>query len=315
MGDSIDMPENSDRDSTSPSLDRALGQIAIETARDTRQFLGMIFGSAAYEFGEMLGDQMRYWRFKNLAKILGKTEDILSSRGKKPDDLSPLSFGDAMRTIEAASYEEEEIVQDLWARLLANTIDPGASVGLKKVYQDILRSISPVEARLLDLLWSCDKRNRFRSFNDVSEFNKEMNELAETHWRKFSSAERQTAIQNLTRLRCLTFRPRPIHIDRLFSRMPVDQLRTYGEWSLVDPKAFERLLKELGDLIFAAAAVKEYRNSGDIAVQMPVPVGPVSIGENIARVQVREMNFILTALGTDLMRACEKDISSGLGDT
>lgn len=294
-------------DSNNPNLDKALGQIAIETARDSRVFLGKIFGTAATEFGGMLGDQMRHWRFKNLNRILSESAKITYARGYEIETLQELPFGDAFRTVEAASFEEEETVQTLWARLIANAVDPASNITIKKVYIDLLKSMSSAEAAFLELLWACEKRNYFKSHEEISAFNQNMNELAEYQWRKFELDDRRAAIQNLVRIRCVVFRPQPIDMTRLFAKLPNNVQRPFDQWSLVDPEKFQDVINKIGEFVFLAAGIKEYQNTSQIPVQSAFS-GFAGFGKKI---DVPEMNFMLTALGTDLVRACEKD-GSGL---
>lgn len=253
----------------------------------------------------MLGDQMRYWRFKNLNSILAKAEQITQARGQRTEELDELPFGDALRTVETASYEEEESVQDLWARLIANAVDPTSHIAMKKVYLDLLRSISPAEAAFLDLLWVCEKKNRFTNREELVAFNQDMNALAETRWRRFEIEDRRAAIQNLVRIRCVVFRPRPVDMTRLFGQLPREAQSAFGKWSVVDPEKFQKVINDIGELVLVAAGVKEYRNTGAIPLSGGISMlGTFGTG---AKVEVPEMNFMLTALGTDLMRACEEE--------
>ena len=296
------MPEE-DKNSSS-ALEHAIAQITIETARDVRAFLGKLFGSAAAEFGAMLGDQMRYWRFRNFLRILSKAEEITKARGYELDGLSSLGFGDAFRTIEAASYEEEDEIQDLWARLIANAVSPNSKVTIKKIYIDLLKSLSPAEAAFLELLAECEKKARWGNVDEISEFNTRMNQLADLKWRKYAVDTRRSATQNLVRTRCIAFRPRPLNIDRLFGEIPREMIgSSFEKWALVDPKKFQDLITHLSDMMLTATGVKEFDASKPIRLQS----GYVLLGGKPLSLEVPEMNFMLTALGNDLVKACENE--------
>ena len=288
--------------------DRAIDKVIVETVRDSRALLGKLFGSAVAEFGGILGDQMRYWRFRNLNRILSRVQEITKDRGHEVEVLSSLGFGDAYRTIEAASFEEEEEVQELWARLIANAVSPDSAVTIKKVYIEILRSLSSGEAIFLELLGECESRARWSNLEELKTFNDEMNKLAGLKWRKDDTVSQKTVIQNLVRIRCVVFRPRPLNVDRLLAEMPRELIHgSIDRWSLIDPRRFQEFITELANMMFTAVGVKEFDTSKSIPLQ-----GGIGFGFGRAwSVEVPEMNFMLTALGRDLLNACKADQKDG----
>jgi len=293
-------------------IDETIGSLiqSKEISKDIRTLLGRLFGPAVTEFGETLGDYARYIRLKHLAQILKKVQANQDVRDLPPEAIKALPFGDALRTIEAASYEEDETVQDFWARLIANATSPDGDGTIKKVYIEILKSLSAPEAALLDFLWTCEKRNLFKSREEVETFNEEMNVLAEQRWRIFPQEVRQIATQNLARIRCITFRPRPLHVQDLFANLPREMTGWPNGWAVVNVSEFQKLLEQLGDIIFAAAAVKDYESQASIPLQRQ---NPWAVGYHGVAITVPEMNFMLTALGTDLMRACEPPLERDNG--
>src|SRR5690554_553862 len=82
---------------------KAAGQIAIDTAKDSRKAIGVLLGDAVREFGLTLGDQAKFHRFKNLVRIMDRVEAIGRQRGYSPEQMRALPFGEAVRVIEAAS--------------------------------------------------------------------------------------------------------------------------------------------------------------------------------------------------------------------
>ena len=51
--------------------------------------------------------------------------------------------------LEAASHESDETLQDMWARLLANALDPRTDVSLQRILIDTLREFEPLDALVL----------------------------------------------------------------------------------------------------------------------------------------------------------------------
>ena len=286
-----------------PSIqDQAIDQVIVETVRDSRALLGKLFGSAVAEFGGMLGDQMRYWRFRNLNRILSRVGEITRSRGHEVERLLSLGFGDAFQTIEAASFEEEEEVQELWARLIANAVSPNSTITIKKVYIELLKSLSSAEATFLELLGECESKGRWSNPGELKTFNEEMNKLADLRWRRYDADAQKTAIQNLVRIRCIAFRPRPLNADRLLAEVPRELIQgNSNRWSLIDPRRFQEFITELANMMLTAVGVREFDTSKSIPLQGGIGFG---FGRALS-VEVPEMNFMLTALGRDLLSACK----------
>ena len=68
---------------------------------------------------------MKYWRFKNFVRVLGKIGKIVEQRGLSSEQLKRIPFGDATRMIEAASLEEEDDVQERWVRFSGTALRLG----------------------------------------------------------------------------------------------------------------------------------------------------------------------------------------------
>jgi hypothetical protein len=114
------------------------------------RFSSTLFGPSAREFGELLADRVRFRRYQNQVRFLLKAEDLLRTA-----DLNPRAV--PLRTllplVEAASLEEDEGIQSMWAALLARASQHGARLVLHSACIQVLRSISPVEAHLLNQLF------------------------------------------------------------------------------------------------------------------------------------------------------------------
>jgi hypothetical protein len=284
-----------------PELAKVAGQIVVDTAKDARGALGRLFGDAITELGQTLGDRARLYRFENLTKILEKAERIASARGYTPEQLKALPFGDALRTTEAASMEEDDDVQDLWARLIANATAPEDGSPVQKVYIDLLKSLSGPEVLLLDLLWRF-RLDTFRSIEELEIYNKDSEAAAETRWRKVPMQKRLSSIQNLLRLRCISLRPHPLVANNLLAKMPREFTQHhFSDWSLIDAKKFEKLLAQLVDQMAIASGSKEHIPSS--GVPLSTPYGGWGFNRQLT-IKAPELNYVLTPLGRDLMLAC-----------
>lgn len=264
-------------------------QSGLDLIKRAGTFLSGVFGPAANELGHLFGDQMKFWRFKNAVRILEKAQRIVDERGLTADDVKALGFGDGLRLLEAASLEEDESVQDMWAHLMANAVDPSAQTKPEKMYVDILKSLSGREVVFLDLLVTLDKEQINRmTVGQAREFQKRMGDLAEKQWRRFSTSERNASIQNLIRLRCVSPRFQLIDLSNMLGRLSDNP--SLRRWAAVEPHKFEKVLRTLSEQQLVASGVIDYDTEGR---------------RGVVRSALPEAAFMLTALGRDLLRACQ----------
>ena len=105
-------------------------------------------GPVAEELGQLVRDQVRYFRAKNLLNIFKKTKQLLADAGIEPQPVPPRLL---LPAIEAASGEDDELLQDRWANLLVNAASPGAAHVLPS-FVETLKQMTPEEAVVLDKL-------------------------------------------------------------------------------------------------------------------------------------------------------------------
>lgn len=110
-----------------------------------------LFGKPVKEVGEIISDYVRAYRIQNLARIAERVQKTLRDRGL-PWEIKPLPTGIGLALVEAASREDNDTLQTLWANLLANHNDPESHVELDKDLIEVLRQLSTVDARLMTYL-------------------------------------------------------------------------------------------------------------------------------------------------------------------
>jgi hypothetical protein len=147
-------------------------------AEKTEGLLKGLFGKAFEQTGEMIADQVRLRRFKNQIKIFEKAKTYLKENNIDPQKvnlkvLAPL--------VEFASYEEEESLQERWAKLIKNILSRPTSVVLQQNAIGVLNKISNDEALLLDNIYNkllakrmerADKHNKQRQLIEPKDVKK-----------------------------------------------------------------------------------------------------------------------------------------------
>jgi hypothetical protein len=132
-----------------------------EVAKEAKEFIGKLINPSLEETGQLLGDNIRYWRFKNQVSILIKAKRYLESKGIEPQCI-PLKT--LVPLLEYGSLEEDENLKAKWAALLANAADSDYQMNMEVGFIDILRQLSPLEASILDSLY-----NQYLSTSNHSE--------------------------------------------------------------------------------------------------------------------------------------------------
>jgi hypothetical protein len=102
--------------------------------------------------GELLRDEVRLLRWKYAHWVLDRAEKYLQKRGTKNKKTLPLGL--SIRFMDAVSLEEDPILQDLWARLLANAVDPNYNFDISKTHIALLSEMNGIDARLLEYIGS-----------------------------------------------------------------------------------------------------------------------------------------------------------------
>jgi hypothetical protein len=98
-------------------------------------------------YGLIIGDHVHAARHRRLDAITRKTKKILRDRDLA--ETAEIAEQIAIPLLEAAQGEPREEMQDLWARLLANAMDPNKRNDVRPEFIRTLKSLEPLDALLL----------------------------------------------------------------------------------------------------------------------------------------------------------------------
>ena len=120
-------------------------------------FDSSLVGPALEELGLSIRDRMRLFRAKNLISISGKLDRILEEKNIDNSRRRTLSMSIGLPLLEKASYQDDDYLQDRWARLVASFITEGRDdedleFSLDKTYVEILDQFSRLDCELLEYL-------------------------------------------------------------------------------------------------------------------------------------------------------------------
>lgn len=154
-------------------------------------FVSRILGTVPEDtVGILGGDYLRHIRIRNATRLQQRTDEILRERGIAERTI-PVSPRIAFPLIEAAWDETREELQELWARLLANALDPNNRTKIRRSYIAIIRDFEPLDAVLLKKL--CDTQERSGNMISIKDWSDELG---------ISHDEFYVSVRNLIRLGC-----------------------------------------------------------------------------------------------------------------
>jgi Abortive infection alpha len=140
-----------------PATTRAVAKAAEETAKaagkvtdivhDTGGYLRRVFADLPEDLvGLAGGDWLHEVRIRNRDRWRRRTEKILQERDRH--EAIELSPNMAMALIAGAQDESREELMELWARLLANAMDPNLN-SVRQSFIDAVKTMDPPDALVL----------------------------------------------------------------------------------------------------------------------------------------------------------------------
>src|SRR5260370_28411693 len=111
--------------------------------RPFSDLIDKLAGPAAEELGLALKDRIEVLRFQRQVRLWRRTQEMIKEAGF---ERKRVPFKSLAAVVENASMEDDNLLQDQWAALLANN---AAGNYLDRVYPEILRQLSAADAQLL----------------------------------------------------------------------------------------------------------------------------------------------------------------------
>ncbi len=125
---------------------------AIDASRELGGFFNRVFGRSLDQLAGMGEDSLTYHRRVRQLRLAKRFEEIRKELGFD-EPIDPIELKVGIPLIEAASLEDDDGLQDLYARLLATATNPGSKVKAKRAFVSILQELGPLEVLLLDLIY------------------------------------------------------------------------------------------------------------------------------------------------------------------
>ena len=170
-----------------------LGTKALDSGDKLGGFLSRLFGTTLQDtVGVVGGDWLHHIRIRNAAKLAQRTEEILRDRGIVEQTI-PMSPSVALPLLHAAQDETRQELQEMWARMLANGMDPTRRYSVRQSIISAVKSLDPPDAVVLQKAF--DVSSSEQKSSDFSGFAEALG---------ITNDELQLSISNLSRLGCIS---------------------------------------------------------------------------------------------------------------
>ena len=123
----------------------------LEIVKNSGAFLSRFIGGSLEQGFGIIEDQLKYARWERQERLVDRANHFMAERGSRMQ-FRPVPLKVAIPIFEAASLEENDDLQDLWARLLVNAADAESGIEVKRGLVSILQDFSPIEAHLLQAI-------------------------------------------------------------------------------------------------------------------------------------------------------------------
>jgi hypothetical protein len=170
---------------------------ASATIEEGKGLLNKLLGPAFDEAGAIIGERMRVFRLQQQVELLRKTSRILDEAGITP---KTIKMNVLFPLLDVAALEEDEDMRDRWASLLASAADPGNTAGSEAAFIQILKELTPSDAKILDVFYEQIERHQIPAgqWSEKGIVTQVLRELLTLDAEPFN-----LAVDNLLRLRLL----------------------------------------------------------------------------------------------------------------
>lgn len=128
----------------------------IDAGRELGQFVARFVGGPLEQGGGIVEDKLKYMRWERQVRLMVRAEEFLKQQGLEAPT-RPVPMKVAIPLFQAASLEEDDELQDRWARLLVNAADVESGVDVTRSLVRILEDFDPLDAQVLEAIHDAPK--------------------------------------------------------------------------------------------------------------------------------------------------------------
>lgn len=125
----------------------------LEVSEKVGGFLSKVLGEPIETAIGILGDKLKFMRWERKVRLVEKVQQINKKRGIEGKEI-PVSPKLAIPMLENASLEENDILQDLWAKLMSSAQGEFTSASVRSAFIDIIKQLEVIDVQILNSLFS-----------------------------------------------------------------------------------------------------------------------------------------------------------------
>ncbi|MDA0524104.1 Abi-alpha family protein [Methanococcoides alaskense] len=185
------------------------GTKALDTGDKLGGFLSNVFGVSIENAVGIMGDKLQYLRWERQTRMIDKVNEY-----QKENDITtvrPIPPKFAIPMIENASLEEDNDLQDIWCKLIINSLDPNFDSEIRYAFIEIIKNLTSTDAKILKFTYDSALKyyspqislsDRDRMIRRITNCGISIREIKIEF--DFTHEEIGISIDNLLRVRCLT---------------------------------------------------------------------------------------------------------------
>ena len=177
---------------------------AIDASREMGGFISRFVSGSLEQGMGIVEDRLRYTRWERQQRLIQRSKEFMKEQGISEPNI-PVPLKNAVPFLEYATLEEDDYLQDMWARLLVNGTSSSTSITLERSFIEVLSQLTHLEAEILQTIYSFP----FNETKNTGLLTYKLPESAQIADRddkerkKEPTQEVALALSNLTRIGCL----------------------------------------------------------------------------------------------------------------
>jgi hypothetical protein len=175
------------------------GTQAVSTTEKILGFAARIFKEPAEQASGIIGDRLRLYRWERQIAYVDKVNSLIET--KNIHETRAVSPKFALPILEGASLEEDDTLQQLWANLTVNALDPDFSLDLRMTYIEIIKTLTVLDVRMLKKFYDLMMSTQRVDLDNTMDYSLTKEQLRQAL--AINSHDYEVCIFNLFRAQCL----------------------------------------------------------------------------------------------------------------
>lgn len=124
----------------------------LEVSEKVGVFFAKVLGEPIETATGILGDKLKFMRWERQVRLIDQVQKINHDRGIEGKEI-PVSPKLAIPIIENASLEENDLLQDLWAKLMSSAQGKDSSNAVRSAFIDIIKQLEVIDVQILNAMF------------------------------------------------------------------------------------------------------------------------------------------------------------------